>query len=476
MPYRLKNPKLKQFTHLAGTPPSPFRKKKVTVIGDDDEVITSSDVLKGDDSDFDVDYTGASNLEPVVISNKNISKKDQKEIISEEKSKPKVKNTIGSTEVDDIAEKESYDATMAPLITDMKDSVREAQRKAAVKVMEYGLMAAPMPGAGLVAKGIGAGARGVSRLFGAGKSIPNPVFAGLTKNTVGPSAIDNLPKLNLFSRFNPKTRKQMTAALNELGQGANVSKTQRLKTISRLSSPEGQKRLYQQELGYLEGQMGKLKETMKIPQAQAHPFIRRQTAGNPFLEVSEPVKIGGFRIGDRTRQIFQKDLPAQARKNVGYRMKEISVPNINERAAAAIRGGKLNFKEGRKLLYGDTPRDIMGNNATFGGFRPANDVGRFSEVGVQSASQFNRGDFVLGTKGNLFNPRVYQHELQHGLQAGRTTPLDLQLGKVQPDLSVKRHYNKIININKQRDALIPPRRYDANHPFYKEFKLEYINK
>ena len=92
MAYRVKNAKLENFTNLAGSPPSPFRQKKIRIIGDDDEVITSSDMLQGDDSDFDIDYTGASNLEPIVLSNKKIGKKEQERIISEESSKPKIRS------------------------------------------------------------------------------------------------------------------------------------------------------------------------------------------------------------------------------------------------------------------------------------------------------------------------------------------------------------------------------------------------
>ena len=115
------------------------------------------------------------------------------------------------------------------------------------------------------------------------------------------------------------------------------------------------------------------------------------------------------------------------------------------------------------------PKKIIGNNATFGGFRATDDLGKFSDVGIQNASQFNKGDFVLGTKGDLFNPYVYQHELQHGLQVGRTLPRDVNLAnKINPDASVKGHYNKIININKKQASYIPPSKYDANNPFYTE--------
>jgi hypothetical protein len=409
--------------------------------------VIATKVLEGQDP-FSIDYSGISNLDPVVISNKKISKKEQKEIIAEEK--PSKKSTTWSSEPD---LDDGYSAAMSPLIADFKKSVTGAMDKAAGVILNTALFAAPMPGAGLITKGIGAGAKGVSNLFRLGKSVPNPVFSTLTKNTVGPSALSNLPKLNLLSRFNPTTRSQMTSALSELAEGAAVSRTQRLATMARLSTPEGQKRLFQQELGYLQGQMGKLKETIKIPQAHAHPFIRRQSPANPFLEISEPLKIGGFELGSTTSKLFSKDLTSQALKNVGYRMKEISRLNLNERAAAAIKGGKLNFSEASKILYETVPSKYLTSNATFGGFRPAMDVGRFSSIGVQSASQVNKGNFILSGK-SLFNPRVYQHELQHGLQVGRTTPLDYELAKaVNTNRFVKGYQTRIDKAISARDKI-----------------------
>ena len=47
--------------------------------------VIATKVLEGQDP-FSIDYSGISNLDPVVISNKKISKKEQKEIIAEEKS------------------------------------------------------------------------------------------------------------------------------------------------------------------------------------------------------------------------------------------------------------------------------------------------------------------------------------------------------------------------------------------------------
>jgi hypothetical protein len=464
MAYRLKNAKLENFTNLAGSPPSPFRQKKIRIIGDDDEVITSSDMLQGDDSDFDIDYTGASNLEPIVLSNKKISKKEQERIISEESSKPKIKSTIGSTEFDDIADRERYDETMAPLITDMKDSVRSATNRAAGIVLDAGLFAAPVPGAGLIAKGIGKGLRFT-------KNLVSPITSKMPKLNLNlsstfkptPNLTTSQIKLNLpdspgiFGRFNPKTKQSMFDALNLLAKGADVSKTQRLATIKRLKSPEGRKRLYDQEFGYLQDQFKKLDFSLKNnPKSRFLPQIREAEAAikqgkEPFLQYNMGTNI----LYDPAKNLFKSQIPKVARENVEKRIFTISQPNINEMAKGAIKGGKLDYSKAYKLLYGEKspPKDIMfGRGATFGGFgdRIMDTYSIPSFSGVKRSMDYNIGEFVLGGskvggKGqfSFMNPRTYQHELQHGLQAGRTTPLDISLAKIKPGSIVKKYNRRL---------------------------------
>jgi len=464
MAYRLKNAKLENFTNLAGAPPSPFRQKKIRIIGDDDEVITSSDMVQGDDSDFDIDYTGSSNLQPIVISNKNISKKQQKKIISEESSKPKIKSTIRSTEFDDIADRERYDETMAPLIEGFKDDVREGMGKAAQKILDIGLMVAPMPGAGLIAKGIGGGLRFT-------KNLVSPITSKMPKLNLNlsstfkptPNLTTSQIQLNLpdspgiFGRFNPKTKQSMFDALNLLAKGANVSKTQRLATIKRLKSPEGRKRLYDQEFGYLQDQFKKLDLSLKNnPKSRFFPQIRAAESAikqgkEPFIQYNMGTNI----LFDRGGKLFKSQIPKVARENVEKRIFTISQPNINEMAKGAIKGGKLDYSKAYKLLYGETspPKDIMfGRGATFGGFGgPLKDTYSIpSFSGVQRSMSYNPGEFVLGAskvsgKGQLsfMNPRTYQHELQHGLQAGRTTPLDISLAKIKPGSIVTRYNRRL---------------------------------
>ena len=94
------------------------------------------------------------------------------------------------------------------------------------------------------------------------------------------------------------------------------------------------------------------------------------------------------------------------------------------------------------VVGGDFPQKYLDSNATFGGFKPANDVNRFSLQGVQNASQLNKGNFILGNK-NLPKPKTtYAHEQQHGFQVGRTTPLDKDLSSgIKPNKEVL-DYNK----------------------------------
>ena len=432
MAYRLKNPKLQQFTHLAGTPPSPFRKKKVTVIGDDDEVITSSDVLKGDDSDFDVDYTGASNLEPVVISNKNISKKAQKEIISEEKSKPKVKNTIGSTEVDTIAEKESYDRTMAPLIEGFKDDVREGMGKAAQTMLDIGLMALPMPGAGLAVKGIGAGVRGVSRLFGLGRATPKGVFSpSFASSNLAKANKFNLDNINLqrpgqtssFGYFNKGQREGVKKYMNVLAEGAPAAKSARLQEIKNLSSPEGFSRLVGQELQYLKDVAGG--RGFKI------------STTNPFA---------------RTK-IEPKDFMKYAKENASKRIQELKFPSVNEQLANIKSKGKFgffDFNRAQTALYKHAGGTRVypyargfGDNAFAETVASGITVGPLGK-GVNPISyrfRVDRPQFGLGTR-NLNRKDIAVHEIGHVLQKGMPSKLDEGFKALKPKPGV-RGKNKI---------------------------------
>jgi len=300
-------------------------------------------------------------------------------------------------------------------------------------------------GAGLLTKG----AKGAKAVKGLANKADDLVYSLAAKGDEAASAASKLPESpGIFGRFNPKTRESMYNTLEDLSKNAEVSKFERLKTMERLNTPEGQKRLYDQELGYLQGEMEKLRKTMQIPEAHAHPFIRKQTPGNEFLEIEQNF-LGG--LGTKTKKLFDADLAEQAQKNVNFRIQEMSKPNLNERAAEAIKGGKLNYSEAKDILYNSVPREYLDSNATFGGFKKTNDVDRFSLQGVQNASQLNKGNFILGDK-NIAKPKtIYAHEQQHGFQVGRTTPLDRELSSaIKPS-------KEVLDYNKKYDDLLSAR-------------------
>jgi len=300
-------------------------------------------------------------------------------------------------------------------------------------------------GAGLLTKGY----KGAKAVKGLANKADDLVYSLAAKGDEAASAASKLPESpGIFGRFNPKTRESMYNTLEDLSKNAEVSKFERLKTMERLNTPEGRKRLYDQELGYLQGEMEKLRKTLQNPKAQAHPFIRKQTPGNEFLEIEQNV-LGG--LGTKTKKLFDADLAEQAQKNVDFRIQEISRPNLNERAAEAIKGGKLNYSQAEDILYNSVPQKYLDSNATFGGFKQANDVNRFSLQGVQNASQLNKGNFILGNK-NLPKPKTtYAHEQQHGFQVGRTTPLDKDLSSgIKPN-------KEVLDYNKKYDDLLSAR-------------------
>jgi len=303
-------------------------------------------------------------------------------------------------------------------------------------------------GAGLVTKGL-TGARAIKGLTNKADDL---VYSLAAKGNKSASAASKLPESpGLLGRFNTKTKESMYNTLEDLSKNAEVSKLERLKRIERLNTPEGKKRLFDQELGYLQGQMDNLRQTMQNPKAHAHPYIRQQQPGNEFLEIQENI-LGG--LGTKTKKLFDKDLAEQAKKNVEFRLQEMSMPNLNERAADAIRGGKLNYGKGKDILYNSVPKEYLDSNATFGGFKATNDANRFSLQGVQNASQLNKGNFILGEK-NITQPKtIIEHEVQHGLQTGRTMPLDKELSSnIKPNQEVLDYKNKVNKLASDRDNL-----------------------
>ena len=463
MAYRLKNAKLENFTNLAGTPPSPFRQKKIRIIGDDDEVITSSDMLQGDDSDFDIDYTGASNLEPIVLSNKKIGKKEQERIISEESSKPKIKSTIRSTEFDDIADRERYDETMAPLIEGFKDDVREGIGKAAQVMMDIGLMAAPMPGAGLIARGIGGGLRFAKNLFSPVTSkIPklnlklgsNPSQNFLKANQTNlfrDVPLQSTDDISMFSYFNKAQREGVKKYMDVLSQGAPTMKKARLSTIKDLTSPEGFKRLVNQELKYI------------TDFSKNKPF--NITTGNDY-----------YRIG---KTINPKDFARFAEENARKRIAELRVPSINEQLANIKSKGKFgyfNFNKAQDILYSSPtgyyskPGSYFTNNAfadtVVGKLIPGPLGPRVNPISYRFRT--DAPQLALGT-GNLDNLGTAYHEISHVLQKGIPSFIDKRLQSTvksksprlldKLNMRVDENYFRTANSNKITEAAPFAREY-----------------
>jgi len=554
MAYRLKNPTLKHFTHLAGTPPSPFRKKKVAeetsdasndstvqenlskaqVTNDGEKVEYGTKKYKelydeGSIAGVSVDKEGnvnpSFNLDEVVIrTNKEGDRIDyekypffddlseqQKEMFFDEGAIGRGVRRAASTKkglaedatsmVTGMLVKQPLAALQTPQ-SFLVEGIQAARGKdynfanalspgsqrtpsQAFNVQNpYGALALDMIadptniiGTGLVTKGLKLPNLIKGGLFKSTAS-PNPVFAGLSKNTVGPSAIDNLPKLNLFSRFNQKTRGQMTAALNELAQTAPLSRAERLKTISRLSTKEGQKRLFNQELGYLNQQRNQYLKNLEIN--------RMDIKSPEYANLSKGDRLRGMFAGREAKSnspinkllTSESAIQKQARKNVGYRMKEIMRPNINERAAAAIRGGKLNFSEGKRILYKTLPKlDNKGiarssqtfpNEASkdylqtsmFGGFETE---AAFGGIRTSLKSQKGIGNMILSRSAN--NPRAYQHEIQHGLQAGRTMPTDRILMNITPNRKVSSYYKRLDAANtRKRNITIKDKDFFDTYP------------
>jgi len=325
------------------------------------------------------------------------------------------------------------------------------------------------------AGGVGTGAKGAASYMGnilnnalnplAGLGKPTgQVFNNIVKNVdnKAANAVTKFGKENastwnkITGRFKPKVKEDMYNTLSGLAEGADMSTAQREALIERINSPEGRKRLFDQELSYLESQLESTGELIKNPKSHYHPWIRNQDPLNPNLSITEN-SLGG--VLQNQKNLFSDDLSTQAMKNVDFRIKELSKPNINELAKDAIEGGKLNYSKGSDLLYSDKlPENFLNNNATFGGqidgstaSQMTNPIGE-AIYGPQQSSQLNDGVFVLGGKGTK-NKQTWAHEIQHGGQAGRVTPLDDELRAIiKPNKAIKKYEQTVQDLIEARDV------------------------
>ena len=309
--------------------------------------------------------------------------------------------------------------------------------------------------------GVGAATKGLKALTKL-KNIPknfSNLASSIGKNT--DNAVTQFGKENastwnkLSGRFKPKVKEDMYNTLESLAEGADMSAAQRKAMIERINSPEGKKRLFDQELGFLESQLKNTEELIKNPKAHYHPWIRNQDPLNPNLDITES-KLGG--LISSNKKLFKKDLSGQAKKNVEFRIQELSKPNVNELAKEAIQGGELNYSKGSDLLYNKKlPENYLNNNATFGGqidggtSRAMNNPLGEAMLGPQQGSQVNDGVFVLGGKGTKNKP-TWGHEVQHGGQAGRVTPLDKELSQIEPNQAIKKYEQKVRELKEARDV------------------------
>jgi len=323
-------------------------------------------------------------------------------------------------------------------------------------IMDVAADPSNLVGAGAATKGL----KTLTKLKNVPKNFSN-LASSIGKNTdnaVTQFGRENASLYNKFAgRFKPKVKEDMYNTLESLAEGADMSKAQRTAMIERINSPEGKKRLFNQELGYLENQLKSTEKLIKNDRAHYHPWVRNQDPLNPSLDITEK-KLGGLFSSDK--KIFKGDLSDQAKKNVEFRIEELSKPNVNELAKEAIEGGKLNYSKGSDLLYSDKlPENYLNNNATFGGqidgrtSRAMNNPIGEAIYGPQQGSQVNDGVFVLGGKGTK-NKATWAHETQHGGQAGRVTPLDKELLQIEPNQAIKKYEQTVRELTEARDKYV----------------------
>ena len=308
-------------------------------------------------------------------------------------------------------------------------------------------------GAGAATKGL----KALTKLKNVPKNFSN-LASSIGKNTdnaVTKFGSENASTWNKLSgRFKPKVKEDMYNTLSGLAEGADMSAAQRKAMVERITSKEGKERLFNQELGYLQDQLKTTGELIKNPKAQFYPHIRAQDPLNPNLSITEK-SLGG--LFEKQKNLFSDDLSAQAMKNVEFRIKELSKPNVNELAKEAIDGGKLNYSKASDVLYGKTPETYLTGNATYGGqvdgatnMYMNNSVGQ-AKYGPQQGSQVNDGVFVLGGKGTK-NKATWAHEIQHGNQAGRVLPLDKELRKIEPSQAIKKYEQTVRELEEARNV------------------------
>jgi hypothetical protein len=379
---------------------------------------------------------------------------------------------------------DGYSAAIEPLIVDFKKSVTDAMDSAASVITDVALLVAPIPYIPGTSTAIKAISGVANRFINPIKNVIKNTKPTLSFSTLNPTvgitsktAIGNLPNLPpVFGRFQTGTRQGMFDALTVVAKGAEVSKTGRIQAISRLSSTEGKKRLFNQEFDFLKSQASELSKSLemnKLFKSDLGAYQRATT--NIFGEADMAMRFSSMRAaGDHG---FSKllssteNITKQAWKNVGHRIAEISKPNVNELAAQSIIGGKLNYSLGKNVLYTSRPRGFydqflkqtggetnfakrfLSNQATYGGFRSGSSGFGFDPIGLTERTSRTFGTFGLGAEGGLMNLKTYFHETAHGLQKGVTGNIDRALAKITPKSSVANLENKISKLSNRQASV-----------------------
>ena len=396
--------------------------------------------------------------------------------------KPKKKPTW-SSEVDIIAETEGYDKAMAPLITDMKDSVRDATNKAASVITEVALFAAPIPYIPGTATAVRFGSKLIRPVSNFASPVVKPVISTIKNKIVNPVANSNFGKLmsneakefgsflgvgnsgastlshsaaldtranwsalrstgtnavdptfavkhqilpelkkttSAFQYFNPTQKQNIETWTKILSGGAETMKTARAAEIAALSSGEGFKRLVGLERGFID-------------------TAWRAQRGNITGKGLQIEKTGV--IFNYTKTIPKSEFGAAAANNARLRLKELSVPSVNESLSTLLNSqGKLNFKNFKKAqnLIMQSPKGTRHlTNHGVGSDLPYFSHNAFASSGynpgysnrlsvISQRFSYDKGKVALGT-GNLKSLNTAEHELGHMLQKGYPTNLDKYL-------------------------------------------------
>ena len=345
--------------------------------------------------------------------------------------KPKNKSTQSWSS--EPALDDGYSAAMNPLIADYKKSVTGAMDKAARQIGLAALSVAPIPGMGIATRALGGLVKAPFRsLVNTPKQIltsPPAIGRQSAMKSISPEfAVKHqiLPELKKttspFAYFDKTQKQNVETWVKILSEGAPTMKTARAKEISALSSGEGFKRLVDLERGFID---------------TAWKAQRGNITGKG-LSIEKSGPLGTI----LSKTIKPSDFGAAAASNARLRLKELSVPSINEQVSTLLNPqGKLSFRNFYKAqdLIMSNPK---GSAAKVGSNLPYFSHNAFAHAGynpsfsrkasvISQRFSYDKGKVVLGT-GNLRSLPTAEHELGHILQKGYATKFDKSLQSIKP--------------------------------------------